>query len=433
MRAGAETGWPMSTLVCGMRLRNAGGRLRDRVSPIIVDSVVVSFWSVETGLKRAKMARWAPAAVLLIFLGCRDSARVNAAPSDAGPSVIAVDSLLLNEVEGLYIGNPATLVAESREDGSFLVADFFEDRILRFDRDGLFRQSYGRPGNGPGEFMDLGVVFFLSDTVVVGVDDQRRLFHLFHRDRGSFLESQSYSGISGMNGYSRVGESVVFPSMEQQALTSVAIWSVPDREIDYVIPLPDEYVRSMTRPDGFVGMFAGFLPYGALTAWPDTIVSGMSGLNHIVVSTWDGTVVDTLDPPAVRRRGVPRDIQTRMDANEIPGGQQGIYEYNSVLMGVHRLSDGSIVLLHHDAALEGELPLGTVTSDIYLSVISPDFDSVCVDGLVPHFKSMRAIHSVERDTLFLLDRRVDEEEGRMDSWIRMYRIDTSDCAWIPLE
>ena len=203
-----------------------------------------------------------------------------------------------------------------------------------------------------------------------------------------------------------------------------------DQQIDYVVPLPDEYVRSAIRPDGFVGQFAAFQSLGNSVAWEDTILSGMSGLNSVFVSTWDGITFDTLQPPAVRRRGVPEDIQQRMDANDLP---EGPFEISSGLLGLYRLSDGAIVLFHHDATLEGEQPHGTITADIYLSVIAPDLSSACVDGLVPHFKSMRAIHTVVRDTVFLLDRRVNEEEERLDSWIRMYRIDTSRCSWLQME
>ncbi|MDE2718115.1 MAG: hypothetical protein OXI33_14040 [Chloroflexota bacterium] len=315
-------------------------------------------------------------------------------------------------------------------DGSFLVSDFFEDRILRYARDGTLSQMYGGVGEGPGEFLDLGPAFILNDTVVVGVDDQRRLLQMFRRADGSVLGSQPYRGRVGASGYSQVGQSVVFPSRELRGLTSVAIWSIPDQQIDYVVPLPDEYVRSAIRPDGFVGQFAAFQSLGNSVAWEDTILSGMSGLNSVFVSTWDGITFDTLRPPAVRRRGVPEDIQQRMDANDLP---EGPFEISSGLLGLYRLSDGAIVLFHHDATLEGEQPHGTITADIYLSVIAPDLSSACVDGLVPHFKSMRAIHTVVRDTVFLLDRRVNEEEERLDSWIRMYRIDTSRCSWLQME
>ena len=118
-----------------------------------------------------------------------------------------------------------------------------------------------------------------------------------------------------------------------------------------------------------------------------------------------------LHPPAIRRRGVPEDIQERVDANDVP---VGVHEVSSSLTGLYRLSGGGTALFHHDAMLEGEPGRGTITADIYLTVIAPDRKTACVDGLVPHFKAMRAIHTVVRDTAFLLDRRLDEAEERLE-------------------
>jgi len=158
-------------------------------------------------------------------------------------------------------------------------------------------------------------------------------------------------------------------------------------------------------------------------------MSGMSGLNDVFLSTWNGEVFDTLDPPFVRRRGVPDDIQERFDDLDFAGG----HEVSSTLMGLHRLSDGTTAVFHHDATLEGEQPHGTITADIYLTVISADRRAACVDALVPHFKAMRPVHTVVRDTIFLLDRRLNEAEDGLESWVRMYGIDTSQCTWLDLD
>jgi len=37
-----------------------------------------------------------------------------------------------------------------------------------------------------------------------------------------------------------------------------------------------------------------------------------------------------------------------------------------------------------------------------------------------------------RDTLYLLDRTLDEAEDTMMTWIRRYGIDTSACDWLPV-
>ena len=342
--------------------------------------------------------------------------------------MVSVDSVLLEETGRFYIGNPFSLVPDTT-DGSFLVSDFFEDRILRFGRDGRLLQTYGQPGSGPGEFLDLGPAFVLNDSIVVGVDDRRKLLQLFSTPDGRYLRSYRYRGRLGMSTYSVTAEGVVYPSRELAQRTSVAIWRYPREEIDYVVSLPDEYVRSANHPSGFVGRFAAFFSMGSAVAWSDTIMSGMDGLNDVLLSTWNGEVFDTLDPPFVRRRGVPDDIQERLDD---PGFRGSPHAISSKLAGLYRLSDGATVAFHHDATLEGEQPHGTITADIYLTVIAPDRKTACVDAPVPHFKAMRPIHTVVRDTIFLLDRRLNKAKDGLESWVRMYSIDTSECAWLDL-
>ena len=103
------------------------------------------------------------------------------------------------------------------------------------------------------------------------------------------------------------------------------------------------------------------------------------------------------------------------------------------MKGLYRLSDAATVVFHHDATLEGEQPHGTITADIYLTVIAPDRRTACVDAPVPHFKALRPIHTVVRDTVFLLDRRLNEAEDGLETWVRMYRIDTSGCTWLAMD
>ena len=313
-------------------------------------------------------------------------------------------------------------------DGSFLVSDFFEDRVFRFARDGRVVQTYGRPGPGPGEFSDLGLAFVLGDSVVVGDDDRRHVFQLFSREDGSYLRSYRYSGTTGYSA-SVTGHGVVYPSRNLAKRTMAAVWRYPESAIDHVIPLPEPYVRSATRQDGGTGRFAAFRTMGSVVAWADTILAATSGLNEAYLATMDGAVLDTLHVPTVRRRGVPEDIQERMDDW---GFASAGFEISSSLRGFHRLAGQETVVIHHDEVLEGEQPTGTITAETYLTVVAPDRETACVDGPVPHWQEMRPVHTVARDTLFLLDRRLNESEDGLDTLIRAYRIDTDGCTWLPV-
>ena len=345
-----------------------------------------------------------------------------------GPLVLPVDSISLEASDRVYLGNPFSLVVDTL-DGSFLVSDFFEDRVLRFGRDGRVVQTYGRPGPGPGEFSDLGPTFVLGDSVIVGADHRRQVFQLFSRDEGDYLGAYRYSGRIGMGDVSVTARSVVFASRELAKRTIAAVWPYPDSVVSYVVPLPEPYVRSATHQDGGVGRFAAFHSMGSVVAWEDTMLVAMSGLNEAYLATTAGHMLDTLHVPAVRRRGVPDDIQQRLDDW---GFRSAGFELSSILRGFYRLGSGETVVIHHDEVLEGVQPTGTISGDIYVTVVAGERQTACVDGLVPHWTEMRAVHTVARDTLFLLDRRLNASEDGLETLVRAYRIDTEGCTWLPV-
>ena len=95
----------------------------------------------------------------MFVIGCGSGSDVVVDGLPEGPLVLPVDSIRLGTSASVYLGNPFSLVVDTL-DGSFLVSDFFEDRVLPFGRDGRVVQTYGRPGPGPASFPTLGQRLF---------------------------------------------------------------------------------------------------------------------------------------------------------------------------------------------------------------------------------------------------------------------------------
>lgn len=106
-------------------------------------------------------------------------------------------------------------------------------------------------------------------------------------------------------------------------------------------------------------------------------------------------------------------------------------EMMSNLYGIYRMSDGQAVLVHYDQTFRGEIPMVEWLADIFVTVLSADRRTACVDGSVPYANETRARLTVSRDTLFLLDRALNETGDGLETRIRLYEIDTSGCAWLP--
>ncbi len=178
----------------------------------------------------------------------------------------------------------------------------------------------------------------------------------------------------------------------------------------------------------FFGIFGG----AALSAWTDTLLVGFVGMNELFLTTWDGEPLDTLHIPRVRRRGVPADAQQRIDRRDESTSFRDRIEMLSTLYGVYRMSDRSTVLIYQDNSFTGEPPVIEFVSDIHVSVLAPDRKTVCVDGPLAFANQMQVMHTVARDTVFLLHRTLNGTGDTMQSWIRACRIDTTQCDWLPV-
>jgi hypothetical protein len=344
----------------------------------------------------------------------------------AGPTLVAVDNVLLAEADTLYLGNPYALAVDAY-DGSFYISDFFADRVLRFGRDGRLVRTYGRPGNGPGEFHTPTLAWPIDSLYVAAADNDQHLIHLFARQTGEHVRSVPYAGRLGLTRPQVLGGGVWMPSRNRSTGTSALRWDPRTDSVQYLIPLPDEYLASLRG----LGRFASFHTMGMLTGWGDTVAVGMGGVNHVLLAGMDGRVFDTLSVPAVRRRGVPPDVVRVYDGDpQTP--TRDLFRASSMLAHLFRRPDGSLVLVHHDADLEGELTGGLITARVFVSVVAPGRDRACVDAELPVSADARPIHGFRGDTLFLLDRRITAGE-RLQTWVVSYRVDTRGCGWLPME
>ncbi len=341
-----------------------------------------------------------------------------------GPIAVAVDSTRLNEADTLYLGNPYALAIDPY-DGSFYVSDFFADRVFRFHRDGTLARAYGRPGRGPGEFLTPTLVFVLDERTLAAADDEHARIHLFDRESGEFLRSVPHEGRLGSSPPVILGETAWIPSHNRGRGSSVLAWRLDGDEVRYLVPLPDDYVRSARG----LGRYAAFYSMGVLTAWADTLLVGMNGRNELFLANAHGRVLDTVPVPAARRRGVPADVRARLD-DDRKASARDLFRAASILNQAVRAPDGSTLLVHHDSDLDGELPGGLITARVFASVVSPDRRRACVDAEIPVSQDARPIEGARGDTLFILDRRITAGE-RLETWVMAYRLDTRRCDWLP--
>lgn len=349
----------------------------------------------------------------------------------AGPTLLLLDSVWLAETDTLYIGHPFGIVVDPF-DGSLYVPDSFSRRIYRFARDGSLLRTYGRPGRGPGELNSVFNLAVVDDSTLAVPSLDPPALYLYDRGSGELAKSVPIPSVLVGTGQAAVeGDAVWFPARALAGNSSFLVWRRNTDSTQIIGALPEEYTRSMEAR----GIFHLTRGGGVVAHAEGSVLRGWDGLNALERFDLSGRRVERIGLPRVRRRGVPDHAQEWIDQ-----GRRGklrsyaeMEELHSWTRQMARLGSGLFGLTHHDLhVLEDHGPSRATIfgADVYVSVLSADLESACVDALVPRGGDLQAVTSFHGDTLFVLDRRV-VDAGRLQTWVLIYELDTSGCEWLP--
>jgi hypothetical protein len=321
----------------------------------------------------------------------------------------------IEETESLYLAQPAWITRDP--DGSFYISDGFWNRVVQVERNGHIRTTLGRAGSGPGETRTLGLAFRANDTTIVVVDNGRRLFNLFSTRTRTFLRARSHEGI--VRSAVRVGNKVWLGAQNMRRRTSVMSWDLSSDSLAFLVPLPVEYLRSEPLRNIYTGV--------SIAPWGDTVLVGLQGLSSLELVNAAGAILDTIDIPSRHRRSVPGDVAQALSPAVRPRFED-LFSALSALVGLHRRSDGSFVLVHADAKIKGRL----VTQRLFVSVLSPDRSRACVDRELVVSQDAAPVVTFSVDTLFVVEQRM-VSAGSTEAYLKSYTINTDSCAWLPIK
>ncbi|HEX2191039.1 MAG TPA: hypothetical protein VHG51_19175 [Longimicrobiaceae bacterium] len=338
--------------------------------------------------------------------------RGDAPRADGAAAAVALDSIALQENDSLYLGAPTFLA--SGPGGDLYVSDGMNGHVLRFGRDGRPLVRYGRRGEGPGEMGTPVATALVGDSLLAVADWRQNRTSLFRRGSGEFVRSVPHEGLPFWMQVE--GDTLWMSSINFRRKTSLAAWPMREDSVRYFGRVPREYERSPILMEAH--------PYATLLRTGDTLLVGYTGHPALFLARLDGSVFDTVEVPAVRRRGVPRDIVERFSR---PLENEEIASMVSALVAMHRLPSGDIALMHLDVTVDERL----ITADGFLSVLSSDLNRACVDLPFRFQKDGRPVVAFRGDTLLVLEQKI-VADTRAESFVRSYRVDTSGCDWIPL-
>ncbi|HXH07024.1 MAG TPA: hypothetical protein VNI83_10585 [Vicinamibacterales bacterium] len=316
----------------------------------------------------------------------------------------------LEEPDTFYVAAPAFLAPGPA--GDLLVSDALGGQVLRFDRRGQPLRRYGRRGDGPGEFRSPVAAAAVGDTLLAVADWRLGRVSVFDLRTGAYLRSVRHEGLPFSMQVD--GDTVWIGGLNRARGTSFTRWHLAEDTVHYLGPIPAEYRASNLLADAH--------PYAVVARVARGFLVGFTGHPALFVTDAQGAVRDTIELPAIRRRGVPHDILHRF-ARPLPDPE--IASMVSALSALQPLRSGLLAAVHLDVTVEE----GLITADGFVSVLTPDLRQACVDAPFRGSRDGRPVVAFRGDTLLVLEQRVGSAP-RATTIVTAYRIDASRCHWI---
>lgn len=344
----------------------------------------------------------------------------------AGPTVTKLATIVLQETESLFVSQPDE-VGITRG-GDIVVGDASAQRVIQFDSGGRWIRVFGRKGRGPGEFSMMGKPVPLDNGLLGISDEALRRLQLFDLQTGELR--RVISNLPTVRGIKAAGDVVWFTTMVSGDSTDGGTSTIPPRTLARLDLASGGMRFGGSLPVAFTLLepLAGPHWTSPLTVTHDGILVGVSGLDSLILySTTDLKVLRSVRLPAVRRRQADPDITELRKAFDGQRPPAESWKSASFLVGLHALASGEIVVLHMDQDLVGQ----SIVSRPFVSLVSADLTSACVDTPVPLPSDARIASALGYNRIVLLTQ---EARGdRVQATAHVFTVSSTGCTWIALE
>jgi hypothetical protein len=334
----------------------------------------------------------------------------------AGLRLVLADSVVLQEPDSVALGRFAYATREP--DGSILLSDARQGRLLRYGRNGRLAAVIGRKGGAPGEFGRAGRARPLAgDSFLAVVDPSRFYLSLLDRRTGAFVRGQVVPFQDVGQTWTVRGDTVVFGLQPSTSLVGRWNWRT------------GAVVELGQLPPAVAGSGAYYFQYGQVEAVPTEsgYIAQVPTVPGLQLLDRDGRPTGTVAVPAVRRRGTPDDLLERHRQS----GNGATRFFGSVAITLDRLPSGNLAVVSADLDVVREAPREYGNIRFFLSVVSADFERACVDLPIP-FESdeLYPWPSFADGRLIVITRRLAGDDA-VSTVVHTYEIRDDHCDWIP--
>jgi hypothetical protein len=293
--------------------------------------------------------------------GTPDAARpsTDASPPPSLTALRVLDSIELEQPDTLLITDASAIAATA--DGTLLLADGRERRLLAYDARGRLLRQIGRQGGGPGEYSSITAIALAGDSLVVVQNYGARRVEAYAIATGAHRWGAAYE--ASPYGLAATGDRVVLAAMRSSGDSSTLELRARGARQGWIGPVPPVVAE---QP-----MLAGPFGGGAVAARDSLTVMAFEATNRVYFR--QGRRLSHLYLPAVRRRGA-QEALLRAATRSPADGQAALYRSSSPqALGV--LDEATMAIVHADVALEGT----RFTGRHFVTLFRPGRWQVCLD------------------------------------------------------
>lgn len=298
-------------------------------------------------------------------------------------------------------------------DGAFYITDA-RSGLVGFAPDGRFLRRFGAIGDGPGEYRMPTAPHVPDDSTVLVADMAR--FSLTAYDRISGAHRERQEGVGAILALRHDSHGLVLGMVVPPLNFALQRLSGVTSPLEGLAMLPSP---STEQAAGMINV--------AMAVVNGDVLAG-AGLSNHLVRLRGHQVVDTLDIPVVRRRGVPVDLPDRLAAAE-PTRRIAVY---STQWSATPL-DGRLVIVHVDLDPLDEPvspPRPQFAISHWLTVLNNDLSQACADIRIPTSPDLYPFVASRGDTLLVLDHHDTGDD--IQTVVRKFLVRTEGCEWQPV-
>jgi hypothetical protein len=349
---------------------------------------------------------------VFVVAGCRsERGGEERVPQLVGPQLLAIDSVVLNERDGVFVSKPNDLLV--LPDGRLLVSDAAAGQVLSYSAAGELEGAFGKRGRGPGEFTSPGWMTLSGDSLLLVQNAPAFRIEAFDVRSGAWrwgrrFDARTTTGLATRNGV------VLLGLLDTQKKSSY-------------VAFPDTVSRLV--PEGRLLQDAHNDPL--LTdafRLTQLAVRGARVAQAFEVSNWlyvfgpTRTDVDSFHLAVARRKGAPTKLLPLLRDNQALGLEAA--NHVSQPIALHWMDAERVGVVTVDPDRMSPRYRGPA----YVSVVDVERRRACVDGALIGPSDPAPVATFRGDTLYVLYQDVGPT-GSAETIVKRMRVDLLSCSW----